>query len=70
MTINRLASGGPRKSVFTAREWAQMARDKGLKVTAEAWEKAHDNGWDENNYCPLAAENYRKKITESRLSGR
>lgn len=59
-----------RKSVFRAKEWAQMARDKGLKATAEAWDQAHEDGWDEEHYCTLAAENYRKRIVDARATGR
>lgn len=69
MAKNPLGDGGkgvPYKSVFRAKEWAQMARDKGLKAHAEAWDRAHDDGWDEEHYDQLAAERYRRQIVESR----
>ena len=68
-TENRLSKSSGNsayKSVFRAKEWAQMARDKGLKSHAEAWERAHEDGWDEEHYDPLKAEQYRRQIVEAR----
>ena len=40
------------KSRYSARQWAQMARDKGLTKHAAAWEEAARNGWDDEHYEP------------------
>ena len=56
MTTNRLTgpSSGPPDSELTrmtALEWAKLAREKGLNEHAEAWEKAHLDGWDTRNHA-------------------
>jgi hypothetical protein len=53
MTTNRLGkSSGAFTSKISARQWAQMARDKGLPKHAEAWERAYRAGWDDLQYQP------------------
>lgn len=54
MTANPLRALKPltRQSKFSALQWAQMAREKGLKKHAEAWEKAARDGWDDLHYQP------------------
>jgi hypothetical protein len=37
-------------SGYTAAEWAQMARDKGLTAHAKAWEDAARDGWDDRHF--------------------
>jgi len=39
-------------SKVSAKQWAQMARDKGLMTHAVAWEKAYREGWDDLHYRP------------------
>ena len=45
-------TGGTLRSGKTARQWAQIARDRGDPVGAVAWEKEHDKGWDEKHFDP------------------
>jgi hypothetical protein len=54
MTTNRLTSGkgGNFKSSIRARQWAQMARDKGHHDAAKAWDAADAEGWDDLHYDP------------------
>jgi hypothetical protein len=53
MTTNRLAkSSSTFTSKISAKQWAQMARDKGLMSHAVAWEKAYREGWDDLHYRP------------------
>lgn len=35
-------------STRTARQWAALARDKGNFEAARAWDKAADQGWDDD----------------------
>jgi hypothetical protein len=44
--------GGHFTSKISAKQWAQMARDKNLMSHAVAWEKAYREGWDELHYRP------------------
>ena len=65
MTTNRLAkseSTGPYRSAHRALEWAQMARDRHLEDHVKAWVRAHENGWDDEHYDSLKAEQYRAKV--------
>jgi hypothetical protein len=54
MTTNRLSGGkgGNFVSSSSARQWAQMARDKGHMDAAVAWERADREGWDDEHYDP------------------
>jgi hypothetical protein len=54
LTINRLSGGGSANftSKISAKQWARMAREKGLPIHAAAWERAYDEGWDDMHYRP------------------
>jgi hypothetical protein len=56
MTTNRLGKSSPANSNFVsgyrAREWAQMARDRGHNDAAKAWEQADRDGWDTLHFSP------------------
>ena len=68
MTANPLKeiAAPPRKSVFSAAEWAVMAEDKGLPEHAKAWWKAAREGWDDEHYDPVAATAYKKRVADKR----
>jgi hypothetical protein len=40
------------RSGKTAREWAQIARDRGDMAGAAEWEQAAQNGWDDEHHDP------------------
>ena len=63
MTTSRLAkSTAPTKSPFHAWEWLEMARHTGDKNKTNAWEKAVKDNWDDDHFCPEAAEAYRNRV--------
>jgi hypothetical protein len=74
MTANPLkivgaqSNAGPVRSAFRASEWAQLARSKGREATAKLWDQAHKDGWDELNWCPLAAEKFRREVADAQKS--
>lgn len=68
MTTNRLAKSEVRNrgSVFTASEYAARAEANGDPVKAKLWREAARDGWDAENYDPVAAEDHREKIAIAR----
>jgi hypothetical protein len=68
MTANPLknAKTVSKGSVYTAAEYAARAEANGDKVKAKQWWEAQRNGWDEENYDPVAASDHKRKIIEAR----
>lgn len=63
MTTDRLSkpTSAGFVSAYTADEWAQMARDKGHKSLAEAWEKAEREGWDAQHFSQTRRDQLEEK---------
>jgi hypothetical protein len=62
------SSSATRGSVYTAAEYAAKAEANGDKVKAKLWWDASRDGWDEDNYDPVAAAEHKKKIEDARRS--